>query len=197
MLEEEVRVLVGGIEYQVLVPDVVRRSLQMRLREEISLHTIEFLEGNPQRGRMVPRFLGFQEEAELEFFELFCTVDGVGVRTALKAFVRPAKDIADMIQRQDVKQLSTLPGIGGSTAERVIAKLRKKVTKFALMPAPRLVGPASDVEPSVIEDAFRALVSVGHNDADAHHKIEQALAKGKKFSKAEDVLLAVYEQENR
>ena len=51
-------------------------------------------------------------EAELDFFELFCTVDKVGVRKALKAMVRPIKEIADAIQRQDAKWLTTLPGVG-------------------------------------------------------------------------------------
>src|SRR5213076_1928231 len=84
--------------------------------------------------KMVPRLIGFASEAELEFFELFCTVDKVGVRKAMKALVRPIKEIADAIQRQDPKWLTSLPGIGPATAEQVVATLRRKVTKFALMP---------------------------------------------------------------
>lgn len=195
VLEEEIRIQAGPIEYQVLVPDIVRRSIQTKIGQEVALHTIEFFEGNPQRGRIVPRLVGFVEEPEIEFFELFCTVDGIGVRTALKAMVRPVRDVADMIQRQDVKLLTTLPGIGSSTAERVIAKIRKKVTKFALMPARDSSGVTSNVEPSVLDDVFSALVSVGHGEVEARRKIEAALSAGKRFSKPEDLLLAVYQQE--
>jgi Holliday junction DNA helicase RuvA len=193
--EDEVRVNVGGIEYQVLVPDLVRRNLQMLVGQDVTLHTIEYIEGNPQRGRMTPRLVGFTSEPEIEFFELFCTVDGIGVRTALKAMVRPIRDVADLIQRQDAAGLSTLPGVSSSTAERVIAKLRKKVTKFALMvdhsnPAAQHVAEATS---DVIQDAFIALVSVGHSDLDARAKIDKVLTKGKKFKSAQDILLEVYQ----
>src|ERR1700704_4106474 len=79
---------------------------------------------------------GFLNEAELEFFELFCTVDKVGTRKAMKALIRPIREIADAIQRQDPKWLTSLPGIGPATAEQIVATLRRKVTKFALMAAP-------------------------------------------------------------
>lgn len=195
VLEEEVRLQAGPIEYQILVPDLVRRAIQTKTGEEVTLHTIQYLEGNPQRGKIVPRLVGFLEEPEIEFFELFCTVDGIGVRTALKAMVRPVRDVADMIHRQDTKLLATLPGIGGSTAERVVAKLRRKVTKFALMPTRQAGAEAGEIPPSVFDDAFAALVSVGHLESEARRKIEAALAGGRKFTKAEDLLFAVYEEE--
>src|SRR5437870_3955900 len=137
VLDEEVRLQVGPLEYQVLVPDFVRRQLQDKHGREITLHTGEYLDGNPMQGRVVPRMIGFLTEAELEFFELFCTVDKVGVRKAIKALMCPIRDIADAIQRQDAKWLTTLPGIGPAGAEQIVATLRRKVTKFALMPAPR------------------------------------------------------------
>src|SRR5437879_6126162 len=106
---------------------------------------------------MVPRLIGFLAEAEQEFFELFCTVDKVGVRKAIKALVRPIRDIADAIQRQDAKWLTALPGIGPATADQVVATLRRKVTKFALMPAPREKGapepaPGASVDGNLLED---------------------------------------------
>ena len=67
------------------------------------------------------------------FFELFCSVDGVGAKKALRAMVRPVKDVATLIENQDVKGLSGLPGVGPATGERIIAKLRRKMPKFALM----------------------------------------------------------------
>ena len=126
-------VAIDAFEYQVLIPEFVRRQLQNRLGDTISLYTVEYLEGNPTQGRLVPRLVGFLNEVEREFFELFCSVDGVGVRKALRAMVQPVADVATSIENQDVKALSALPGIGPATAERVIAKLRRKVPKFALL----------------------------------------------------------------
>src|SRR5712671_4880735 len=157
VLDEEVRLQVGPMEYQVLVPDFVRRQLQDRHGLEITLHTDEYFDGNPMQGRVVPRLIGFITEMELEFFQLFCTVDKVGVRKAIKALVRPIREMADAIQRQDAKWLTTLPGVGPATAEQVVATLRRKVTKFALM-APAEEGaspatPATVVDGNLIEDA--------------------------------------------
>src|SRR4051794_36001241 len=130
VLDEEVRLQVGPLEYQVLVPEFVRRQVQSHTGEEMTLHTSEYFDGNPMQGRVVPRLVGFLHEAELEFFELFCTVDKVGIRKAMKALIRPIKEIADAIQRQDSKWLTTMPGIGPSTAEQIVATLRRKVTRY-------------------------------------------------------------------
>src|SRR5579862_4270611 len=135
VLDEEVRLQVGPLEYQLLVAEFVRRQLQTRVGQEVTLHTSHYLDGNPMQGRVVPRLIGFLNEAELDFFDLFCTVDKVGTRKAMKALIRPIREIADAIQRQDGKWLTTLPGIGAATSEQIIATLRRKVTKFALMPA--------------------------------------------------------------
>jgi Holliday junction DNA helicase RuvA len=203
VLEEEVRLQVGALEYQVLVPECVRRSVQNSIGKELTFHTIHYLDGNPMQGRVVPRLIGFSSEVELDFFELFCTVDKVGTRKALKALVRPVKEVADAIQRQDSKWLSTLPGVGGPTAEKIIATLRRKVTRFALMPAasgaPGEGGGAGAVPPpsatvagNVLEDVYQALLSIGHTPIDARSRLDKLLATGRTFQSVEEALLEIY-----
>ncbi len=200
VLDDEVRLQVGPLEYQVLVPEFVRRQVQMRVGQEVTLHTSEYLDGNPMQGRVVPRLLGFLAEAELEFFELFCTVDKVGTRKAIKALMRPIREIADAIQRQDSKWLTTLPGVGAATAEQIVATLRRKVTRFALMPAPRSEGeegpaPTAVVDGSAIEDAYQALVSVGLSPNEARDRLDKVLVGGKTFKSVEDILMEMYKQQ--
>src|SRR5260370_7681896 len=103
VLDDEVRLQIGAFEYQVLLPEFVRRHIQGRIGQELSLHTSEYFDGNPMQGRVVPRFIGFSSEVELEFFELFCTVDKVGIRKAPKPLVRPLKHIADALHTQAPK----------------------------------------------------------------------------------------------
>ena len=187
---------IGGFEYEVLLLDVVRRQLQSRLNSEVSLRTIEYLDGNPQQGRLTPRMIGFMNEAELEFFEQICSVDGVGVKKALRAMVRPVREIAVSIEEQDVKNLSTLPGIGPAMAERIVAKLRRKMTKFALMIASR-IPEAADLPSDLMSEAYEALLSVGHSPQDARERIETVMQPGKKFRTVEDVLTEIYQRQKK
>jgi Holliday junction DNA helicase RuvA len=200
VLDEEVRLQVGPLEYQVLVPEFVRRQVQACIGQEVTFHTCEYLDGNPMQGRVVPRMIGFRSEAELDFFELFCTVDKVGVRKAIKALMCPIRDIADAIQRQDAKWLTTLPGIGPAGAEQIVATLRRKVTKFALMPSRQGDDGAGSTTPSVVvdgnllDDVYQALLSVGHSPGEARLRLDRVLAKGRTFKSVEDILLEIYKQ---
>ncbi len=184
----------GAFEYEVLIPEFARRQLQSRVGEEVSLHTIEYLEGNPMQGRMTPRMIGFLNPVEREFFEMFCQVDGVGVKKALRAMVRPVAELATEIEEQDAKGLATLPGIGPATAERVIAKLRRKATKFALLVAKDL--PAGDIEHDLVAEVFEILRTLGHSDSDARKLLDEAVSRKKKYKDVEALLHAVYEQRN-
>jgi len=183
---------VDAFEYEVMIPEVTRRRLQAMLGEKVSLHTLHYLEGNPAQGRVVPRLVGFLNEVEREFFELFCSVDGVGVRKALRAMVRPVKDVAILIEEQDAKGLSTLPGVGPAIAERIIAKLRRKMPKFALLVG-RDEGGAAEVERSVVDETFQILCSLGHNESDARRLLDAVLASKQKFKDVESLLQAVYQ----
>jgi Holliday junction DNA helicase RuvA len=147
---------------------------------------------------MIPRLIGFMSEPEIEFFELFCTVDKVGTRKAIKALMRPIREIADAIQRQDAKWLTSLPGIGPATAEQMVATLRRKVTKFALMrdqkPDRPGEAPTPPLDGNLLEDAYQALLSVGHNPHEARSRLDKVTAGGRAFNSVEDILLAIYKQ---
>lgn len=193
LLDDELTLKVGAFEYQVLIPEFARRQLQRCLNQEISLHTIEYLEGNSMQSRMTPRLVGFLTEVEREFFDLFCSVDGVGVRKALRAMVRPVKEIATAIEEQDAKALSGLPGVGAATAERIIAKLRRKVPKFALMVIQEESREA-DVQPDVVSETFEVLCSLGHSESDARRLLDTALSAKKKYPDVQTLLQAIYQQ---
>jgi holliday junction DNA helicase RuvA len=194
--DDQAVLAVDAFEYQVLIPEFARRQLQMQIGEPVSLHTIYYLDGNPAHGRLTPRMVGFLKEVEREFFELFCSVDGVGVRKALRAMVRPVQDVADLIEQQDAKGLSALPGIGPAMAERIIAKLRRKMPKFAL-----LVGRdekyEAEVELDVVDETFQVLTSLGHSESDARRLLDTALATKRKFKDVEALLQAVYDQRSQ
>lgn len=200
VLDEEARLQIGPFEYQVLVPECVRRQIQTRTGAEITFHVLEYIEGNQNSNRMIPRRIGFITEAELDFFELFCTVDKIGVKKALKAMGRPIKEIADAIQRQDVKWLTTMPGIGKQSAEQIIATLKNKVTRFAMAILPResvdgVVQTSDIADGSVFEDAYSALLSLGLSPVDARNRLDQVATSGQPCKTVEDVLNVVFRKQ--
>ena len=168
----------------------------MKIDQEVELHTIQYIDGNVQKGgRMTPRMIGFNSIVEREFFEMFCSVDGVGVKKALRAMVRPVPDVARAIEEQDVTTLKTLPGIGAATAERVVAKLRRKMAKFALLiPAMEGESAAAVSQHSLAEEVCQILLSLGHPEAEARSMVTTAAESGKKIKDVETFLQLVYEQ---
>jgi Holliday junction DNA helicase RuvA len=190
-----IELAVGPVVHEVLVTELVRRSLQTKLGQSVTLHTMEFLEGTPGRGNLVPRLVGFLSEVEREFFDLICEVDGVGVRKALRAIIRPVGEIAAAIDEQDAKALATLPGIGAATAERMIAKLRRRMPKFALLIAREAPGEAGVAKANdVFAETFEVLRSLGHSDSDARRLVDALRAEKKKPKDVQEALEAIYRQ---
>jgi len=148
------------------------------------------------QGRLTPRMIGFTNIVEREFFDLFCSVDGVGVKKALRALVRPVGEIAGAIEDQDAKTLSSLPGIGPAMAERVIAKLRRKVPKFALLVAHDLPAGAEGKR-DVIGETFEVLRSLGHSESDARRLIDTVIGAKKKFNDVEELLQLIYDKSHK
>ena len=193
--ETAVAIEAPPFEYEVLVGDHTRRQLQGHVGQAVRLHTIDYIEGNAaQGGRLTPRLIGFLTEPERQFFDLFCSVDGVGVRKALRAMVRPVKELAVLIEGQDAKMLSALPGIGPATSERIIAKLRRKMPRFALMVDGAVAAETSDQGGEVVQETFDALVILGHSESEARKLIDEALATGKRFKDTESLLTAIYQR---
>ena len=182
-------------EYEISIPEFTRRQLQGLIGEVISLHTIHYIAGNAAQGsRLTPKLVGFLTTAERDFFELFCSVDGVGVKKALRAMTRPVQDTAVLIEQQDAKGLSSLPGVGPATAEKIIATLRRKMPRFALLV--RREEPSIQTQKAgVVEETYQALLVLGHTESDARRLIEQAASGGKKFKDSEAMIHAIYQRQ--
>ncbi len=104
--ENSALVEVGQISYQVLLPGYAINRLADRIGTELILSTLQYYEGNPGGGNLVPRLVGFLDDGERQFFEIFTTVKGMGIRKALKALTLPVSTIAAAIEQADHKALS-------------------------------------------------------------------------------------------
>jgi holliday junction DNA helicase RuvA len=164
----------GGLWYEVLYPRCDEDFHTSRAGREVELHTIHYLEGDPTRGMQQPRLIGFTSEEARDFFRLFTSVRGLGVRKALRAMVRPPAYIAAAIANEDVASLKNLPEIGPRSAERIITELRDKVEDFAAAGAEG--GEAE--QPAISEaahDAIAALVQLGEKRSDAESLVERVM----------------------
>src|ERR1043166_4314264 len=121
-VDEETIVLErDGVAREVLVPHFAIAELAAYRGQQVTLHTIEFFEGNHASGHLVPRLLGFMHREDRAFFERFVDVKGIGPRKALKALAQPVRKIASWIEAGNTKALVSLPGIGARAAEMIVA----------------------------------------------------------------------------
>jgi len=132
--DETVTLEVGGICYEILIPSGLAEPLRHQARENrpVTLHTYYYIESSGSASNMYPRLVGFTVPSDREFFKLFTTVSGVGVRKALRCLTMPVRDIARSIENKDTALLRRLPGIGPRMAEKIVAELSGKATRFAL-----------------------------------------------------------------
>jgi Holliday junction DNA helicase RuvA len=180
-----------GLAYEILVPSYALAELAASRGGDITLHTLEYLEGNAAGGNLTPRLVGFLHAEDRAFFKQFLTVKGVGVRKALRAFAAPVARIASDIEAADAVALARLPGIGRRMAEQIIAELRGKVTAhaFAVFGAPPASASAFTREQL---DAIEILVAWGDGRAEAERWVARAAQLHKDVSSAEAWVKAAY-----
>lgn len=130
--EDRALLAVGAVGYEVSIPAADVQRLQQRVGEVVVLHTLHYLESQGQGSSFWPRLIGFQTEADREFFELITSVKGIGVRRALRALTIPFPRVAEAIVRKDLGTLVALPEIGRKTAETMVLELRDKVERHAM-----------------------------------------------------------------
>src|SRR4051794_41105024 len=129
--EDRVHLRVGPLLCELLVPASDVPLLQAGIGEEMTFHTVFYVEGDASGGNLTPRLLGFLRADDKRFFEKFITVKGIGPKKALKALIHPAGEIAQAIESKDAKFLKGLPQIGNRMAEQIVAELAGKVAEFA------------------------------------------------------------------
>ena len=188
--DDRVHLQSGAILYELLVPAADVASLAASVGETITFHTILYLEGDPNRGNLEPRLIGFMRASDKKFFERFTTVKGIGVKTALRALTVPVGEIAKAIESRDARFLVGLDGIGKRTAELIVAELSGKVKDFATGYGEISVAPLrhrwSPEEEAAI--AFATSPQMGLRRADAERLLQRVKSENPAMNTAEQLL---------
>lgn len=182
---------VDNMTYEIYLTSFSREHFQTRQTgEKISLHTMFYIEGGIAGAHLTPTLIGFEDENDKEFFQLFTGVAKVGVKTALSAVTMPVSTIAAAIENADVQTLKKLKGIGERTANKIIASLRGKVAGYIAVPA----GAPGDGRPAqgIENESLQVLLQLGYNLNEAKRMIKDTVAKNRDIQTAEALLEEIY-----
>ncbi len=189
--EDRILLLTGSVGYEVLLPAVVMESLaEKSLGDKLALFIYYYqTERQPK-----PVLIGFNLEAEKEFFQFFISVEAIGPLKAVKALDIPIRIIAKAIETADLDRLKRLKGIGARTAQKIIASLKGKVEKFALIGEDDRE-PITPVEDFVQQVQDVLVVQLGHKVLEAKRMISEALERNPNISTPEELFDEVYRGE--
>ena len=190
--EERILLLVQQVGYEIMVPAFVAETLRVKkIGDELALY-IYFHQTERQPK---PVLIGFNLEAEKEFFQLFISVEAIGPLKAVKALTLPVRDIADAIESNDLERLKQLKGIGMRTAQKMVATLQGKVNKFGLIrktESQAVSGPEDIVQP-VLDVLVHQL---GHRPSDAKKMVTEAFKRNQDIVSPEQLIDEVYRGEH-
>jgi len=184
---------VNGICYEVFLPAAVSERIDENVTKDgmISLITYHYLQVEPSKD--IPILIGFFNEIEKEFFEIFITVSGIGPRAALKALNKPISLIARAIDGADIDFLKSLPGIGEQRAREIVAKLQTKIGKFGLIRDQGLEIKEQKIQ-DVEQEAIAVLMQLQYKKSEAQEMVKKALARQPQLETTEELLNEVYRQ---
>ncbi len=189
--DERVLVLANQVGYEILLPAFVMETMSpQKAGDEIALYVFyQQTERQPK-----PILIGFNLEAEKEFFQYFISVEDVGPLKAVKALSLPVREVAQAIENRDVQRLTRLKGIGTRTAQKIIATLEGKMGKFALIR--KTEKHKAEAVEDFPEQVFEVLVKqLGHKASDAKRMIADALKRQPAISSPEALLDEIYRGE--
>src|SRR5437764_3349769 len=156
-------VLAAGVGYEVHI------SLQTYYRLEGSRDVA--LEIYTHVREDVLALYGFATSEEKFAFEKLISISGIGPTLAQKILSGiDAPDLADALARAHARKLSSIPGVGKKTAERICLELRDKLV---LTDAQKAAAPAPS-RTTIDDDVQSALVNLGYRPAAAAGGVESA-----------------------
>lgn len=111
---------------------------------------------------------GFWTEREKALFEKLIGVGGIGARLARVILSgMPPDDLLGAIAAGDIGRLSTIPGVGRKTAERMVLELKDKMRELAAELPDKAAAPATPAD----QDVVSALVNLGYKAAQAERAV--------------------------
>ncbi|OHX18024.1 Holliday junction branch migration protein RuvA [Chromobacterium sphagni] len=158
-LPPQVVVDVNGVGYEVDVPMTTFYHLPA-LGQSTTLFTHLVIREDAHL------LFGFASKEERQTFRQLIKVTGIGAKIALALLSgMTADELAIAVASEDIKRLSSVPGIGKKTAERLVLELRGKLATGGNLTVPG--GLPFAATPDEKSDIVGALLALGYNEKEA------------------------------
>ncbi len=151
----------GNVIYEVVLS--AKESENLQEGQEILLYIRE----NAKENEPI-ELIGFLSEEQRYLYDMLVSVNGIGTKNALKImdFI-DLETLSSAVESKDAKFLSSLPGIGNKTAERMILELSGKIKEIG----------RSDLR---LGEAVETLTALGFSRNEAFVAVKKAIDSGAK-----------------
>lgn len=195
--EDRIVILVNGVGYEVLVPSIVRATLNEKKTGEEGDEVELYISYHHTERQPRPLLVGFNREAEREFFERLITVADIGPTKAIRLITLPIHQIAQAIEERNSRFLVQIKGLGPKLADKIIAHLYGKMAKFALIKEPEIT-PFMEEKGDYVKQVLEVMVKqLGHKRMEAAKMIKEALQRNPQASSPEEIFEEVYRSQKK
>ena len=170
---------VNGIGYKIFTPLSTYYVLP-KTGESVTLHIHTRVREDELK------LFGFLTEEEQTIFEKLITINKVGPKLALGILSGMSpENLLTAIMNNDAARLSTIPGVGKKTAERLTLEMKDKLSDLTFEMEHQL---DSEAPEGFYEDALSALVNLGYKKPQAEKSLKSAYNKIGKGSSLEELI---------
>jgi Holliday junction DNA helicase RuvA len=160
----------GGVGYELQIPLGVFEKLPKQ-GDTVSLHTHLVVKEDGWQ------LFGFSSSFERRVFQRVLNAKGVGPALALGLLsTLTAERLVRALRAKDLTTLQSVPRVGRKKAEQLILDLADKLDDLQVSGVPGVI--QGELAAPGVEDAVRALVSLGYTNADAEKGVRAALDAG-------------------
>lgn len=171
---------VGGIGYEATIPLSTFYELG-EIGSDVALRIYTYVREDALQ------LFGFKTLQERELFLKLITVSGIGPKVGISMLSGMNSDeIIAAIRTDNLARLTSIPGIGRKTAERLVIELRDKVASLTSISSASTSasggGQAAASTNEIYDDAISALVNLGYQRNAAEKALKQAVQDGTEMS---------------
>ena len=131
---------------------------------------------------------GFRSQREKDFFLKLISISGIGPKLAIAILSgAQVEELAQAVAEGNLARLTSIPGIGRKTAERLVLELKSQITPF-LLPEQVEAARQGSAPSALEEDILSALTNLGYPRSSAEKALAAVLRSAECGRTFEDIL---------